>query len=225
MVDDIAAAGGPRYRVFQRENALIQDTLPFGGLRIADRGAILLHPRFNATQATSLTFTTLQKASVSLPGSGGVVVRGALHVEVALQGGTLDLFNTHLQSGADATDVRQAQSAELASWIHGASAPGATVVLTSDLNDVPGSPPYQTLTAGLTDTYAVAGVAPGFTAYQPPALTNTTDQATMRVDFVMVRAGSVEDSRLIFNAHVAPCNLWPSDHFGVVSRFKTVASQ
>jgi endonuclease/exonuclease/phosphatase family metal-dependent hydrolase len=225
LVDDIEDQGGPRYQVFQRDNAVIQDVLAFGGIRIADRGAILVHPRFQAKLAGSLTFATLQEASTSVPGTNGVVVRGALHVQAPLVGGTIDFFNTHLQSGAASGDVRQAQSQELSNWIHANSAPGSTIVLTGDLNDVPGSPTYQILTATLTDTYAVAGTPPGFTAYQPQTLTNQTDEATMRIDFILVRAGEVEESRTVLKPQVAPCNLWPSDHFGVVSRFKTAASQ
>ena len=224
LVDDIEDEGGPRYRIFQRDNAVIEDALPVGGIRIGDRGAILVHPRFDAQLAGSITFTTLQPASAIVPGTNGVVVRGALWVRVPFPSGTIDFFNTHLQSG-DAVDIRAAQSDELLAWIEANRAPGGTVVLTADLNDVPGSPPWQTLTRALVDTYAVVGTPPGFTAYQPQTLTNATDQSTMRIDFVMIAGGDVEESRVILNSPVEPCNLWPSDHFGVVSRFRTAASQ
>jgi hypothetical protein len=228
LVDDIVDEGGPRYHVFQRDNAVIQDVLAFGGVRIADRGAILVHPRFDAKLVGSLTFSNLVAISELVPGTGGFEVRGALHVQVPFPSGTIDFFNTHLQSsGAGHTGamaVREAQSQELLNWIQANRAPGGTVVLTGDLNDVPQSQTLNTLTSELVDTYAVAGTPPGFTAYQPQTLTNPTDESTMRIDFILVSAGAVQESRVIFNAHVAPCNLWPSDHFGVVSRFKTVAT-
>jgi endonuclease/exonuclease/phosphatase family metal-dependent hydrolase len=224
LTEAIERAGGPHYHAFQRNNAFIEDTLPlFGGIRIGDRGAVLVHPRLAAKEVGSLTFSVLKPGSTLLPGTGGVVVRGALHVQVPFASGTLDFFNAHLQSGDDSA-VREAQADELASWIRDNSAPNGTIILTADLNDVPTSPTVARLTANLVDTYAVAGVAPGFTAYQPQTLDNPTDQSYQRIDFILVRAGTVERSEVIFNEKAAPCNLWPSDHFGVVSGVRTAAS-
>ncbi len=221
LIEAIKSAGGPEYRAFQRENALIQDSLPlFGGIRIADRGAILVSPRLSAKEVGSLTFGTLESAADFVPGTNGVVVRGALHVQVPFAAGTLDFFNTHLQSGGD-SDVRTAQAQELAAWIRDNSAPGGTIVLTGDLNDVPTSAAVMAFNGELVDSYGVAGAPPGFTAYQTQSLDDPTDQANLRIDYVFVNSPEVEDSHLIFDAQVAPCNLWPSDHFGVVSRFKT----
>jgi endonuclease/exonuclease/phosphatase family metal-dependent hydrolase len=219
----IQREGGPRYQAFQRENALIQDSLPlFGGIRIADRSAILVSPRLPAKQVGSITFQTLQPA-IPLGGTGGVVVRGALHVQVPFSTGTLDLFNTHLQSGGD-PGVRQAQATELAGYIQANSTPGGTIVLTGDLNDVPTSPTAMTFQAFLVDTYGVAGTPSGFTAYQTQTLRNPTDTSTVRIDYVFANTPAVSSSRIILNAQVGPCGLWPSDHFGVVSRFRTASS-
>ncbi len=224
LTDAIVHAGGPRYRVFQRKNAVIQDSLPlFGGIRIADRGAILVSPRLATKQFDSLTYTVLQPASTSVPGSEGVVVRGALHVQVPFASASLDFYNTHLQSGDDPV-AREAQAQELSSWIHATSASDGTIVLMGDLNDVPTSATVTSLTADLVDTYAVAGDPPGYTAYQTQSLNDPVDRANQRIDFVLVRASDVEESRVIFNAQTGACNLWPSDHFGVVSRFRTAAS-
>lgn len=225
----IERAGGPKYQVFQRDNAVLQDSLPLvGGIRIGDRGAILVHPRLPAKLAGSITYQALQRAS-EIGGSGGVVVRGALHVQVNLGAGGLDLYSTHLQSSngtGRGADVRSAQAAELASYIESTRRPGSTVVLTGDLNDVPGSPTYAAFASQLTDTYGKAGAPPGFTAYQvPPTLDNPVDTASLRIDYVFAETPLVEDSRLILNARVQPCELWPSDHFAVVSRFRTAASR
>jgi endonuclease/exonuclease/phosphatase family metal-dependent hydrolase len=223
LTDAIVRAGGPRYQVFQRRNAVLQDSLPlFGGIRIADRGAILVHPRLAAKEVGSLTYEVLEPAS-ELGGNGGVVVRGALHVQVPFSSGTLDFYTTHLQSGGDPA-VRDAQATELDAWIAANSAPDGTIVLMGDLNDVDTSPAVMTLTTNLVDTYATVGTPPGFTAYQTQTLNDPVDQANQRIDYILVRASDVEDSRVIFNAQAGPCNLWPSDHFGVVSRFKTAAS-
>jgi endonuclease/exonuclease/phosphatase family metal-dependent hydrolase len=219
----IVKAGGPHYVAFERENAIVQSTLPVvGGIRLGDRSAILVNSRYSSKLITSRTFQTLEPASELVPGTNGMVVRGALHVRVSFSDGTVELFNTHLQSDGS-PDVRAAQATELAALIQSSSAPGSIIILTGDLNDVPNSPAWTTLSAELTDTYAVVGVPPGFTAYQPQTLNNPTDQSNMRIDFIFVRAPMVEESRVIFNAQVEPCNLWPSDHFGVVSRISTGA--
>jgi endonuclease/exonuclease/phosphatase family metal-dependent hydrolase len=221
LVDAIEDAGGPTYQVFERENALIEDSLPlFGGIRIADRGAILVSPNFKVGQVDRLTYQALEAAADFVPGTHGVVVRGAIHVQVPYPTGTLDFYNTHLQSGGDAA-IREAQAAELNAWIFDRSADG-TIVLMGDLNDVPSSRTVTTLTANLVDTYAQVGAPTGFTAYQAPSLNVPVDQADLRIDFILVRAPAVRESRVLFNAMVAPCNLWPSDHFGVVSRIQTV---
>jgi endonuclease/exonuclease/phosphatase family metal-dependent hydrolase len=221
LVDAIEDAGGPTYQVFQRENALIQDSLPlFGGIRIADRGAILVSPNFKVGQVDRLTYQTLAPAASFVPGTNGVVIRGAIHVQIPFVSGTIDLFNTHLQSGGDPA-IREAQAAELNQWILDRS-DGGTIVLMGDLNDIPGSPTVDTLSANLVDTYGRVGTPPGFTAYQPQTLNVPTNEADQRIDFILVRTPAVHESRVIFDAMVGPCNLWPSDHFGVVSRFQTV---
>jgi endonuclease/exonuclease/phosphatase family metal-dependent hydrolase len=220
----IVKAGGPHYVVFARRNAIIQDTLPVvGGIRMGDRSAILVNSRYSSKLITSRTFQTLAPVSDLVPGAHGVVVRGALHVRVSFSDGAVDLFNTHLQRGGN-VDVRAKQASELADLIQSSSAPGSTIILTGDLNDIPDSAAWTSLSAELTDTYAVVGVPPGFTAFQPPTLDNPTDQSNMRIDFVFASASTVEESRVIFNAHVGPCNLWPSDHFGVVSRISTAST-
>jgi endonuclease/exonuclease/phosphatase family metal-dependent hydrolase len=237
MVDALERENGVRYRAFIRENTVIQSSLPlFGGIRLIDRTAILVHPKFSTAKlAGDLTFHTLEPASDFAMTATGEVVRGALHVQVPFTSGALDavqvpftpgaldLYSTHLQSGAD-QDVRVAQAQELAAFIRDTSRPDSTIILTGDLNDIPGSPTYQAIAAELVDTYAVAGVLPGYTAYQTQTLTDPTDRATQRIDYVFVRAEGVDHSRVIVNQVVGPCNLWPSDHFGVSSQIRTVAT-
>jgi endonuclease/exonuclease/phosphatase family metal-dependent hydrolase len=196
---------------------------------MVDRVGILVHPRLPAHLAGSLTYAALEPASDIVPTGTGEIVRGALHVQVPFASGALDLYNTHLQSSksmvGSTADVRLAQAQELSAWIDATASPGGVVVLTGDMNDVPGSPTYQALTSGLVDTYDRRGTPPGFTAYQDQSLTNPTNLASLRIDYVLVGPSSdVEESRVIFDMQVAPCFLWPSDHFGVVSRFRTSAS-
>jgi endonuclease/exonuclease/phosphatase family metal-dependent hydrolase len=229
LVRAIESEGGPRYQAFSRENTVTQAALPFvGGMRMVDRVGILVHPRLPAQLAGSLTYAALEPASDIVPTGTGEIVRGALHVQVPFASGALDFYTTHLQSSKSMVgstgEVRLAQAQELSAWVDATATPGGTVVVTGDMNDVPGSPTYMALAAGLVDTYGQVGTPPGFTAYQDQSLSNPTNLASLRIDYVFVSPSSeVEESRLIFDAPVAPCSLWPSDHFGVVSRFRTSA--
>ncbi len=229
FVDELVRAlereSGVRYRAFVRENTVIEDRLPFfGGIRLIDRTAILVHPRFSgAKRAGSLTYQALEPASDFARTGTGQIIRGAIHVEVPLASGTLDIFSTHLQSGGD-EQVRIAQAQELVAFIGASTTADSTIVLAGDLNDVPGSPTYQAVAAQLVDSYGLVGAPPGFTAYQTQTLTNPTDEATLRIDYVFARGAGVDESRVILNQQLPECGLWPSDHFAVVSRFRTNAS-
>jgi endonuclease/exonuclease/phosphatase family metal-dependent hydrolase len=226
MVQALERESGVRYQAFIRENTVIQNSLPFfGGVRLIDRTAILVHPKFSTAKlAGTLTFHTLAPAADFAMTATGAVVRGAIHVQVPFTSGALDLYSTHLQSGSN-QNVRVAQAEELAAFIRDSSRPDSTIILVGDLNDVPGTPTYQAIAGGLVDSYGVAGTPPGFTAYQTQTLTDPTNQATVRIDYVFVRAAGVDSSRVIVNQIVGPCNLWPSDHFGVASVIRTIATQ
>jgi endonuclease/exonuclease/phosphatase family metal-dependent hydrolase len=231
LVGAIESAGGGHFQALVRDNTVIQDTLPFvGGIRFVDRIAILVNPRFPARQAGSLTFHTLQSAGDLVPTGTGEVVRGALHVQVPFTTGMLDFYTTHLQSSGvgptSTATVREAQAVELVSFVQSSSSPGSIVVLTGDMNDIPGSQTYNTLSAAFVDTYAVAGTPPGYTAYQPQTLDNPDDLATLRLDQIYTNASpsQVAESRVFLNQKVEPCNLWSSDHYGVVSRIRTAAT-
>jgi endonuclease/exonuclease/phosphatase family metal-dependent hydrolase len=231
LVRAIERHSGLRYQAFYRENTVIQAALPVvGGIRLIDRNAILVRPELPARQADSLTFQTLEPASDFVPTGTGEIVRGAHHVVIPFANGeTIDVYNTHLQSSntgsASSEGVRFGQVQELMSFIQSTRQPGSTIVLTGDMNDVPGTRTYDVLSSQLVDTYAAAGVPPGLTAYQDPVLTNPMDTSTMRIDYIFSDTPQVLDSHIIFNEMVPACTLWPSDHFGVSSRFSKVASQ
>jgi endonuclease/exonuclease/phosphatase family metal-dependent hydrolase len=231
LVSAIQRHTGQHYQAFVRENTVIQAALPVvGGLRMIERSAILVSPRLPVTANESLTYSMLQSASDVVPGGTGEVIRGAQHVQISFSSGeAIDVYNTHLQSsgtGSSASEpVRFAQAQELVNFINTTRKPGSTVIALGDMNDTPGSRTYDVLTSGLVDTYGVAGRPPGFTAYQDQSLTNPTNTASMRIDYVLADTPMMIESHLVFTQMVSPCNLWPSDHFGVSSRFNKAASQ
>ncbi len=230
LVDAIERQSGVRYQAFERDNATVEAAMPsVGGVRLIDRGAILVHPRLGpAVLAGSLTYATLEPANELVTNGVGAIVRGALHVQVPFGSGALDVYGTHLQSSGtsspSAPGVRLAQAQELAGYIASTAGPGDLVLLLGDLNDVPGSPMYMTFVPPLTDTYGAVGEMPGFTAYQDQSLAVTTDESTMRIDYVLSSSPSVDESHRVFTTMVGPCNLWVSDHFGVVSTVRTAAN-
>jgi hypothetical protein len=231
LVQAIERHGGGRYQAFVRENTVLQAGLPVvGGLRMIERSAILARPGLPARLGESLTFETLEPASDFVPTGTGEIVRGALHVAIPFADGeAIDVYNTHLQSsgtGSSASEpVRFAQAQELVSFIDRTRQPGSTIVLLGDMNDEPGTRTYGVLSSQLVDTYAVAGAAPGLTAYQDQSLTNPVPTATIRIDYVFSDTPRTLDSHLVFDQMLPACDLWPSDHFGVSSRFSKVANR
>jgi endonuclease/exonuclease/phosphatase family metal-dependent hydrolase len=231
LADALERHSGLRYQVFIHENTVIQAGLPvLGGVRLIERSAILVHPRLPAHEGEGFTFPTLEPASDFVPTGTGEIVRGALHVQIPFADGeTIDVYNTHLQSsgtGSSASEpVRFAQAQELLDFIDRTRRPGSTIVLTGDMNDEPATRTYDVLAADLTDTFANLNSSPGHTAYLDQALTDPNDEASIRIDYVFSNTPQVNESRVILDHMVPACNLWPSDHFGVLSRFNKLASQ
>jgi endonuclease/exonuclease/phosphatase family metal-dependent hydrolase len=231
LADALERHSGRRYQVFIHENTVIQAGLPIlGGIRMIERSAILVDPRLPAREGEGFTFPTLEPASDFVPTGTGEIVRGALHVQIPFADGeTIDVYNTHLQSsgtGSTASEqVRFAQAQELVDFIDRTRRPGSTIVLTGDMNDEPATRTYDVLAANLTDTFVSVNSEPGLTAYLDQALTDPNDVASIRIDYVFSNTPQVNESRVILDHMVPACNLWPSDHFGVLSRVSKVASQ
>ena len=98
----------------------------------------------------------LSSGTVHLPRRRGLHRRAVVHARVVVDGRELVLAGTHL-------DVEPAARLDSARRVR-AGLPAGRLVLGADVNDVPGSPAWQALAAGLV---SVGGQAPTFPVHAP----------------------------------------------------------
>ncbi len=120
-----------------------------------------------------------------LPRRPGLHRRAVVHAEVEVDGRLLVLAGTHL-------DVEPAARLDSAARVR-ALLPRGPLVLGADVNDVPGSPAWQVLSAGLVD--ARAGLGPTFPAARPDRCLDAliVDPALEVVDAAVGATGRVSD--------------------------------
>lgn len=182
-------------------------------------------------RGTQVLATSSGVYAAGLPLGFATLRRGWVRADLRIAGHTVSVVSTHLESGATAGPsgaVRRAQAEELMSFLP-ASTP---VILMGDLNDVPGSPMYQVMTAaGFLDVWAAAGTGAGATCCHAADLSNPAGGLGQRIDYILVRGGFTTGSgQLVGSARVevigdedadrvaGPAGLiWPSDHAGVVA--------
>lgn len=219
-------AGGPAYQSFVLTNITVPGTLDLGTgpqpFLFQAKNVILVHPDWTAQAVgQGIIYQTLATLGPL------AIQRGAHHVRATRDELTIELFNTHLESVSG--QVAAAQAGELVAYVQSQAGSGAnSIVVFGDMNATPTDAAYQVLVgAGLTDTYAQAGMAPGFTCCQPGDLDNTASEASQRIDYVFLDAGTdpstpeIVTSQLVLNARVQRSDgqgqVWPSDHFGVLT--------
>jgi len=162
-----------------------------------------------------------------------VIGRGWVAVDAKVSNRTFRFVDTHLEPASPL--IQQLQAGELMDTLDNVDIP---VVLVGDLNtraDGSTTPTYATLLdAGYVDLWTRRLGRPdeGFTCCHAADLLNPVQQFYERVDFVLVRNETVVFQRFavgaIVNAWIVgeeqrdrtPSGLWPSDHGGVVARFR-----
>ncbi len=146
-----------------------------------------------------------------LPGYGPIPrlePRGALWVAIEVEGGEVQVINTHLGL---VPREQQIQAAALAGeeWL-GAKPRRDPLILLGDLNATSRTVAYRTLARVLSDAHAARGARAGRVATFPSAM------AVLRIDHVFVSAG-VRVRRLA--APVTPLARVASDHLPLVIDF------
>ena len=102
------------------------------------------------------------RANTLLPNRGGLEQRGVLRATIDVDGRPVDVFDTHLQPGAD--DLKVSQATKVAEAVSGRRrATGNPALLGGDFNSTPTGNPARPLTAVLADTWAAVGAGSGFT--------------------------------------------------------------
>ena len=216
------AADGVSYHVVGQLDEFNSSAIPGLPVSFLDRDVLLAR----AEPAVQLKLSNLQAQHfgtlLSLPLAPGVNVtiqRGWLSADATVQGRTVRVIATHLESFYE--PVQQAQAAEIASGPANTPLP---VILAGDLNTGPGSTQtasYQFLTtaAGFTDTWSVTQPgSPGHTDgyYTEDPFTIVPGGPTERIDLVLVRniALSSAPKDYLVGTEIPH----PSDHAGVVAK-------
>jgi endonuclease/exonuclease/phosphatase family metal-dependent hydrolase len=220
------AARGLNYVVAVR-NTTTDASLAGGLIHLVDHDALLVDP----TRVTLLGSPVAGVYTYNLPlppGSPVAVLRGYVATWAMVGGVQTLLVNTHLESGdmPGLDQLRAAQATELAFLIGAAP----NVILTGDLNDVPGSLMYQVLAgAQLTDSWAALRPgAPGLTCCQLPDLSNHNPDFDQRIDYVWTRgfegpSGHVQGQVTLTGSTSASLlagaagSVWASDHAGLIA--------
>ena len=153
------------------------------------------------------------------------LARSAQRSVVTLPGGsTVLVVVTHLHHLTPDETQRDEQAAAILSWLDGAPAADATIVM-GDFNADPAEPaPARLREAGFLSAYATAnGAEPAVTwpsGLQAPAM--DTDGRPECLDYIWVRgAVRVHSARLVFDRpDPEDAGLYPSDHLGIATHLE-----
>ncbi len=173
------------------------------------------------------------KLEFDLGGIPLVIGRGWVAVDARVGHRDFRFVGTHLEPASPL--IQQLQAAELMDILDNVDMP---VVLVGDLNtraDGSTTPTYATLMdAGYVDVWTRRLGRPddGFTYCHAANLLNPIQQFYERIDFILVKNETVASQRFAVGAIViarivgeeqrdrTPAGLWPSDHGGLVARFR-----
>jgi len=245
LVAALAARGADYYVAARVRNLNVTIPVPsLGILQVVDHDVIL------ARGDVQTWPTTVPGCRVSLDGCnyralvplatplGTInIERGFVAVDAQWTDGMVRFVNTHLEVPELPVVVQAAQAAELIATL--AVLPNyqpLPVVIVGDLNSAPEDdpiviggqtivPPYhQFAQAGYFDMWSVKpGDAPGVTCCQAGDLQNAESLLRKRIDVILsaVAPSDVHARRVGADAETkTPSGLWPSDHAGVLARFR-----
>jgi endonuclease/exonuclease/phosphatase family metal-dependent hydrolase len=159
---------------------------------------------------------------------GVALRRGWVQIEATIDGNRMTFASTHLEAVGPAA-LRAGQARELASFI-GTELPA---IVLGDFNDDPWSPAHAVVVgAGFVDAWeSLRPGEPGFTCCQLADLSNARSLLDRRIDYVFARGfGDAVHSLkgMVTLVGERPSDrvpgafypVWPSDHAGVVGRFR-----
>jgi hypothetical protein len=202
------------------------DPLTLLDLRVTDRDAILVRQDVQWANEASENFVAF--VPIAIPAENPIVEfpyrRGWNRVDVKNRGETIRILNVHLEPFVPA--VRALQAAELLGLVDATDLP---VIVLGDFNAFPGSDVYADLTGVLADIWSELGLEDGETCcIDDPLLTSETPTFVERVDLVLYRGPFVPLAAEVVGddpgdrVASGPRLLWPSDHAGVVGKFRYV---
>ena len=211
--------------------------LPLADIRLTDYDVVLVRDDKDFENAANGNFA----AQLPVPVGDQVLFKpsGWASVDITLKGKQYRFVNAHLEpadvlpGGGLHPEIAYIQAMQLAELLGVVDASPHPVVLVGDLNsdsDGGTTPTYQAvLDAGFVDAWLIGRPrGAGFTANQPPHLSNETSELFHRIDFILYRdefttatgkfRGSVAAEVLgDEQADKSESGLWPSDHAGVAA--------
>ncbi|MEO8635627.1 MAG: endonuclease/exonuclease/phosphatase family protein [Gemmatimonadales bacterium] len=225
LLADLAARGLDYTVAAQVTNV---QAAPLPGVSLVDRDVLLIDRRRVEIRGTPLARNYSQNIGTVAPGVS--LVRGFVAVNAVIAGRPVTIASTHLESGsAPGLDLlRAAQAAELALVL----APREHALIMGDLNDVPGSPMHQALSAaGFVDAWATLHPnGAGLTCCHLADLSDSAATFTTRLDYVLARGFSLQgekDGSIVLIGDQPSDRIpgpaypiWPSDHAGLVARLR-----
>ncbi len=194
-------------------------------LRVTDRDVILARGGVQTANFVQQTFASA--FSFTIGGAGGVPVtftRSFSHVDATVGEAQFTFGNAHLEIQR-LLPIQAAQASEL---VAGYSVVSGPLLLAGDYNSSPGKPTYDDILdpAFVDPQPKVAPGEPGFTCCQADDLMNPTSTADERIDLTLYRGSFRPTSVEVVGTDPAtdrtPGGLWPSDHFGVLTKIELV---
>lgn len=208
------------------------EPLAFDDVRLTDFDVVLARKDVKIKGVIAANYQT----QLVVPSLGVAIPRGYVIVDVKIDDEKYRFVNTHFESAPipELLPIQLGQAQELVAILANGKRP---VILVGDLNtEALSGATYQFLTnEGFADVWLERKNRdndPGFTCCHDPDLLNTEVHLTQRIDFVMMRAERDARHHRIGRRVTAfvvgdelgdrtPSGLWPSDHAGVVARFRT----
>lgn len=208
-----------------------QNPLKFDDVRLTDFDVILVRQDVRVSDVVAQNY----QAKLVLPGSGIAVLRGFVAVKAKVGHQVYRVVNTHLEPASNPAilPIQLAQAQELLTFLQGETLP---VIMTGDFNsEAPDGATYKlVLSQGYTDIWTE-----NFLRHDPDGntyghdydLLNPVANFYKRIDFIFVRCKRQFFPRPVLGPVFAivvgdedfnrtPSGLWPSDHGGVVARFR-----
>lgn len=223
VFEEELAKSGLHYKLVDSlplSDALIDLVPSFVFARYQDRDALLVREEVGVANVKADTFAVQLKVP---PVSQ---IRGWIGVDLTVRGKTWHFLESHPDpswpADGDSTHIQQ-----LLGSVAGVTLP---VIIAGDLNFLPTSGTYDTLTvAGFVDLWtrrlgpAPAGNPDGLTCCQGDSLNNATSALVKRIDYVMARpAGGYRVGPVRFTifgddlSERTATGLWPADHTGLL---------
>jgi hypothetical protein len=234
-------AAGLDYRVIgvvenlDVEAPMLMGTAPpsFDDVRLTDFDVLLARSDVETANVAEVNYA----AALPVPGLG-VLTRGYVAADAAVDGRTFRVFTSHLEpvTVPEILPVQLGQIEQLAAATEGLDVP---VIVMGDLNTEPGRAGYAALmAAGLVDLWehnVRPGLGLGFTCCFPDDLRGDSRTPDQRIDLVLYKPATPSHGHdglgaVVMDlvgeeaADVTPSGLWPSDHVGVVARLVAPAS-